>query len=195
MTMNVNAEPGSKVVFLYPWNGYNHDTERAMKYLKVGETYTVRDIYGGQSTTGVSLQETPDITFNSVMFENADSIPALADYIRLLEPSVEHSDGWRQSPKPKAHAAAMVWLATRLEGQETDSAKAARSRAHYEATKEVIRAERPPEPLAGEQQSHDMTVTIQPCHKCGRVHERMVLNNQVTAGTGYRWLCEGRCRP
>jgi hypothetical protein len=69
--MNIYAPSGSKVVYAYPENGYPSDQEKASKYLKIGETYTVKnvDVYDWRSR--VTLVEVPEQYFNTVLFEDA----------------------------------------------------------------------------------------------------------------------------
>lgn len=54
-------------------NGYRIDKEIVAKNLKVGKIYTVEKTDVGQSSTTVYLQETPNIAYNSVNFEDVKS--------------------------------------------------------------------------------------------------------------------------
>lgn len=69
--MNIYALPGSKVIFAYPDSGYESDQERAKKYLKVGEIYTIKEIRVHDWSTEVFLEEVPGVAFNSVLFNDA----------------------------------------------------------------------------------------------------------------------------
>lgn len=67
--MKIDAQKGTKVVFMYPNNGYSHDQEIARKHLEKGKEYTVAQVDVGRYETDVYLKEVPGIVFNSVMFE------------------------------------------------------------------------------------------------------------------------------
>lgn len=69
--MNIGAVAGHKVVFVHPNAGYEPDHEKGRRYLKVGQTYTVKRIKVRSRETGVWLHEVPKVEFNSVMFEDA----------------------------------------------------------------------------------------------------------------------------
>lgn len=116
--MNTEAKPGDKAVFLYPWNGYEHDMEKAALYLKVGETYTVERVVGHSWSTDVYFTEVPEQRFNSVLFADLDAMPSLAEYIERLAPSVEHCT---EKPSRKAHTAALEWLAGQVKALEIRS--------------------------------------------------------------------------
>lgn len=44
-TMDINTKIGSKVRFSFPENGTTYDKETARKYLKINETYTIKNVY------------------------------------------------------------------------------------------------------------------------------------------------------
>lgn len=69
--MNIYSEPGTKVVFAYPNNGYASEQEHAKQFLTVGAIYTVSDTEVGISYTHVWLREIPNHFFNSVQFAPA----------------------------------------------------------------------------------------------------------------------------
>ncbi len=69
-TMDIYAEPGTKVRFAFPNNGYDFHKETAKQHLIEGEIYTVKITDVGSFHTDVYLQEVPGVKFNSVMFEN-----------------------------------------------------------------------------------------------------------------------------
>ena len=46
-TMDINTKIGSKVRFSFPENGITSDVEKAKKYLKENEIYTIKNIYIG----------------------------------------------------------------------------------------------------------------------------------------------------
>ena len=66
--MNIRAEHGTKVFVTEKSlkNGYNCDGEKAKKFLKIGETYTVDYTDVDRCNTDVYLIEFPNISFNSV---------------------------------------------------------------------------------------------------------------------------------
>lgn len=68
MSMPINSEKGTKVVYTAT-GGHDLQIETANKYLKKGQIYTVlrTDIHNFH--TDVYLQEVPDISFNSVHFD------------------------------------------------------------------------------------------------------------------------------
>lgn len=69
-TMDINTKIGSKVRFSFPENGTTYDKETARKYLKINETYTIKNVYIGGWRTDIILEEFPTIEFNSAQFEN-----------------------------------------------------------------------------------------------------------------------------
>ena len=69
MSMDIYSEPGTKIVFIDK-NGTNFDRAEAEKILKVGQIYTVSKIDINSWISYVTLEEVPDRTFNSVMFDN-----------------------------------------------------------------------------------------------------------------------------
>jgi hypothetical protein len=71
-SMNIYAKPGQRVVFAYPSNGYEHEQHTCAEHLEVDKTYTIQRTEVGDSSTGVWLQEVPNVRFNSVMFVDAD---------------------------------------------------------------------------------------------------------------------------
>lgn len=72
-SMSVNAQRGHKVTVTERSiaNGYPLDEEKARRYLKVGQVYTVErmDVHDWSST--IVLQEIPGVEFNSVHFIDA----------------------------------------------------------------------------------------------------------------------------
>lgn len=69
--MDIYAEEGYKVTVTERSinSGYDSDKERANKYLKPDEIYTVIKTEVGGWRTEVWLKEVPDISFNSVHFQ------------------------------------------------------------------------------------------------------------------------------
>ena len=67
--MDIYSRPGTKVVYLGE-NGYDSQRETANKILKVGQAYIVKNIDVGDSYSYVALEEVPNQTFNTVMFDN-----------------------------------------------------------------------------------------------------------------------------
>ncbi len=68
--MSVYTKPNSKVIFMFPKNGYNPDIESANKHLIKGKEYTVKRTEVHSWHTEVELKEIPNIVFNSSMFAN-----------------------------------------------------------------------------------------------------------------------------
>lgn len=71
--MNINAKKGDKVICSTLSGGYEIDRNLADQYLQIGETYTVEKTIGQDWETDVYLQEFPDLSFNSVFFEDVKS--------------------------------------------------------------------------------------------------------------------------
>lgn len=70
--MSLLSEPGEKIVFSFPNNGYEGDRNQAKRCLVEGQTYTIQRIEMHGSHTDVYLKELPDEEgFNSVLFSNA----------------------------------------------------------------------------------------------------------------------------
>jgi hypothetical protein len=69
-TMNIYAKRGDKVKFSFPDWGYNSDIEKAKEYLTVGKEYTIEKTDVSSWHTNVYLQEFPEVSFNSIMFED-----------------------------------------------------------------------------------------------------------------------------
>lgn len=69
-TMDINSEPGTKVIFKYPDNGRKYDSELACKELLYRGVYTVKRIDVGGFCSYVELIEKPGIEFNTVHFAN-----------------------------------------------------------------------------------------------------------------------------
>lgn len=66
--MRLNAPKGQKVKYLAK-NGYDSDREKANKFLKKGNKYTVLRTHVGRSSSTVTLKEFPNQRFNTVMFK------------------------------------------------------------------------------------------------------------------------------
>lgn len=69
--MNIYAARGDKVSFAHPKNGYGHDQDKAARHLVKGQTYTIDHTEVHSWHTDVFLQEFPNVSFNSVLFEDA----------------------------------------------------------------------------------------------------------------------------
>ncbi len=67
--MNIYAKEGDKIRFIRQ-NGDERDRADAMKFLKVGEVYTVRETEYGPWDSEVTLIEVPHQKFSTVMFED-----------------------------------------------------------------------------------------------------------------------------
>jgi hypothetical protein len=70
-TMNINAEPGSKVVYAFPNNGMKSDQAHAAAMLTVGREYEVEDTEVRSYTSYVYLKGFAATKFNTVMFKDA----------------------------------------------------------------------------------------------------------------------------
>lgn len=70
MTMDIYAQPGSKIIFANPDNGYRYHQEQCAKHLREGGIYTVSRTDVGSCSTDVYIKEAPGIPFNSVMFDD-----------------------------------------------------------------------------------------------------------------------------
>lgn len=69
-TMDIHARKGTKVKYSYPTFGYKYQQEKALKFLKVGNIYTIDRTEVHSSFTHVYFEEIPGIPFNSVFFED-----------------------------------------------------------------------------------------------------------------------------
>lgn len=63
------AEDGSKVVVKSITNGMKCDSEKAQRYFKIGDVYTVESMEIGMSSSYLMLKELTNIRFNTVHFE------------------------------------------------------------------------------------------------------------------------------
>lgn len=77
--MNIYALNGHKVRLIHTDMGYEYQKERAEKYLKLGEVYTVDYTEVHSESTEVYLKEVPDIAFNSTCFEDVKPQSEAAD--------------------------------------------------------------------------------------------------------------------
>lgn len=68
--MNIYAEYGDKVIAKHLDNGWDYDKKRAKKYLEQDKEYTIDCTDVHSSSTEVFLVEIPDVSFNSVHFED-----------------------------------------------------------------------------------------------------------------------------
>ena len=72
MSMDINATPGTKVSYHNPNAGWASDGKNADVHLLTGEVYTVKKIDIRDWMTHVWLEEIPDVSFNSVMFNHIE---------------------------------------------------------------------------------------------------------------------------
>lgn len=79
--MNVWAKKGDKVIFTCE-HGLESDKFYAKRELKVGETYTVDEMYIGDFFSSVVLKEVPGKRFNTVLFED---FTERDNYINIIE--------------------------------------------------------------------------------------------------------------
>lgn len=96
--MNIHAKNGHKVICSTHDAGYDPDEERARKYLTVGDEYTIERTVVHSWFTDVYLQEFPEISFNSVFFEDAVKEPITT---WLWWWGVDQNDTSKHSPKIK----------------------------------------------------------------------------------------------
>lgn len=66
--LDIDAQPGTKVIYAYTDTGYPYDQKIAGKYLTVGGIYTIAYMDVHSSSTEVFLKEFPNVSFNSVIF-------------------------------------------------------------------------------------------------------------------------------
>ena len=73
-SMKLYAEKGHKVTVTEQSikNGYDYDKQKAEKFLKVGEIYTIEKMEVHNLSSNVVLQELPEENFNSVNFVDAN---------------------------------------------------------------------------------------------------------------------------
>jgi len=71
--MNIYAQEGFKVKVTTLKGGYDPDQKLAEKHLEVGKEYTIDSTSVSGWHTNVKLKEIPNITFNSVFFEDVES--------------------------------------------------------------------------------------------------------------------------
>ena len=72
--MKLHAEKGHNVTVTEQsiQNGYDYDINKAKKFLKVGEIYTIDRMEVHNWSSSVVLQEVPKESFNSVNFVDAN---------------------------------------------------------------------------------------------------------------------------
>ena len=74
-TMNIYAEPGSKVIYAYPDNGHDSCKAQIRAYeLRLGAEYTVERTSVGQSSSYVFFREFPGIPFGTSNFRDATEV-------------------------------------------------------------------------------------------------------------------------
>ena len=94
--MNIHAKNGHKVICSTYNGGYNPDSEKARKYLTVGAEYTIEQTIVHSWFTDVFLEEFPNVSFNSVFFEDAVKEP---ETYWLWWWGVDQNDTTKHSPK------------------------------------------------------------------------------------------------
>ena len=77
-TMSLETKSGDKGLFDKPNQGYDHDTERALKHLVVGDQYTVERLEVAESSSEVFFEEVPGVGFNTVHFKNVQEASVAA---------------------------------------------------------------------------------------------------------------------
>lgn len=70
--MNINAQEGDKVIITEDSieNGYEFDKHRTKNHLKIGDIYTIDYSIIHKWSTEVFIKEVPNVSFNSVNFED-----------------------------------------------------------------------------------------------------------------------------
>ena len=63
------CEQGNKVIFSNITNEYIVSSELAKRYLIPNKIYTVKSLEVGRSSSRITLEEFPNISFNTVLFE------------------------------------------------------------------------------------------------------------------------------
>lgn len=73
--MNIHAKKGHKVIVTNETakNGYKPDREIVVKWLEIGQIYTIEKTVVFDFHTEVYLREIPDVPFNSVNFEDLEN--------------------------------------------------------------------------------------------------------------------------
>lgn len=71
-TMDINSEPGTRVIFKYPNNGSEYDGNLSSEELLFNGIYTVKEVFVGGSRSYVELVEKPGMEFNTVHFANIE---------------------------------------------------------------------------------------------------------------------------
>ena len=67
-SMDIYSKQGTKVRYLAN-GGFDTDIERASKYLVIGKIYTVRSVFVGGWFSYVTLEEFPNMDFNTTLFD------------------------------------------------------------------------------------------------------------------------------
>jgi hypothetical protein len=70
--MEIYAKENDKIVYKNINSGHEHDQKEANKYLIAGNIYTVDYTHVESFHTDVYIKEVPNISFNSVMFEDVN---------------------------------------------------------------------------------------------------------------------------
>lgn len=70
--MDIYTKSGTSVIF-HCEGGYNHEKDYAKNKLELGKKYTVLTTNVQDWVSYVTLQEFPDLEFNTVMFREASS--------------------------------------------------------------------------------------------------------------------------
>lgn len=73
--MNIYAKHGDRVVFTDANAGYHGQGARALEVLELGATYTVDYVEVHSSSSYVFLQERPNDSFNTVLFDDLYPLP------------------------------------------------------------------------------------------------------------------------
>jgi len=71
MSMNIHAEPGTKVIFARSAEGLPNNEQEAAKKLVLHLEYTVAATQIHAWRTDVTLKEVPGVVFNSVLFDTS----------------------------------------------------------------------------------------------------------------------------
>lgn len=70
MVMDIRTPIDAKVVFAFSDNGYEGEGKEAVSFIRIGEAYTIKNMFTERSSSRVELEEVPGRQFNTVLFEN-----------------------------------------------------------------------------------------------------------------------------
>ena len=89
--ISFDTKPGTKIVYANKNCGYDYDQESAAKYLKLGRQYTLKSMSVGQSSSSLTLEEFPNVSFNLIMFDDVKRTYVIENHERGESFEVEAS--------------------------------------------------------------------------------------------------------